>query len=108
MFTVKAIDPSGAEVIYATDRVRLDPGYNLHFVPTDSPITEEISRGTVYVMNEAGKTVAKYELGQEAQQSQLDANGDPIWPGLYTNADHSVTLTQPSAAVTQKQHQKKK
>lgn len=74
MLAVKHIQLSGHEEIYLTNRVSYQPNY----VPVntagvkgepcvwvdhgDAPSTS-IFGGTVFVMNELGKTVSRYDLG---------------------------------------------
>lgn len=80
MFTIKHLSPHGNESLYEAREVIFlpappSPGYsqpagtstvslsNFQFKPADSNAFEELSDGTVYVMNDAGSTVSKYDLG---------------------------------------------
>lgn len=73
MLTVKHIEPSGHESIHPAVRVSFQPRAQLEdkswaaqCVFIDTPKMETIalgSWGAIYVMNDAGKTVAKYDLG---------------------------------------------
>ena len=74
MLAVKHIQLSGHEEIYLTNRVSYEP----NFMPTntagvsgrpyvwldgaDKP-SQQLDGGTVFVMNEMGKTVTRYDLG---------------------------------------------
>ena len=74
MFTVKQIQNTGHEEIYAAQRVSYQPKWSppntagmmipCVFVHHASG-TEIIDGGTVYVMNDAGKTINRYDLGPE-------------------------------------------
>jgi hypothetical protein len=77
MLTLKVLQQNGNEyvreighVVYMADEElakelpqRKTP-YLLAFPPNPSGLPEEINEGSVYVMNEAGKTVASYNLGK--------------------------------------------
>ena len=69
MLTVRAINTMGDEVVYLTKQVNVkiqtSDSYttkHLYFVTDDEEI-ELSGKMVVYVMNENGKTVAKYRLG---------------------------------------------
>jgi len=69
MFTVKHTSPKWVDTVYSAARVRFDPASPDHSLPETvwlsggeeghiAPITD----GVVYVMNDAGATVSKYDL----------------------------------------------
>ena len=72
MMTIKHVARSGEEYVYATSHVNFVPTSALGLGST-TPDTlwhygsegdaQPITDGTVFVMNEHGKTVSKYELG---------------------------------------------
>lgn len=75
MMTIKHITLSGEEFIYATTHVNLVP-VAAREKPVGGPTTSDIvwhydadgrshplQGGTVFVMNEHGKTVARYDIG---------------------------------------------
>ncbi|MGE5510351.1 MAG: hypothetical protein ACM31O_03755 [Bacteroidota bacterium] len=78
MLTVKHIDADGLEHVYEAERVSFHPRKttdNAHLeIVTPSPafgrLTLRESAGTFYVMNEAGKTIAKYTLGARNETSR--------------------------------------
>lgn len=70
--TAKHIAQSGEEFIYATTHVNYVPSYTLGvgantppdtvwLYPSDAP-AQPLTGGTVYVMNEHGKTVGRYDM----------------------------------------------
>lgn len=77
MLTIKHITPMGNEALYEASEASYSPHaeprhFNLNYNPllasvwyADQPNAplREIRDGTVYVMNEKGSTVAKYDLG---------------------------------------------
>lgn len=82
MLTVKHLEVSGAEVVYSAEKVGFQPrsgpdgkpadpreggsGYSAAYVFIEDAKGERTplgNWGTFYVVNVAGKTVAKYELG---------------------------------------------
>jgi len=76
MLTVKHIRLSGEEALYETPTARYTPGPDEQKAgagSTNDPATVWITKrdgfdfpltgGTVFVMNEAGKTVARYDIG---------------------------------------------
>ncbi len=77
MMTVKHITLSGEEFVYPTSHVNFVPasavgqqGTNSEYKPKDAVWRYdadgrafELSGGTVFVMNEHGKTVARYDIG---------------------------------------------
>ena len=72
MLTMKVIFPSGVEIVEEVTRVIFDPGKrdggmtnrHVEYQEPKSAVTTHISEGTIYVMNENGKTVADYILGE--------------------------------------------
>lgn len=93
MFVLKHIHADGREDIIQSDNVRFDPG-----VPTwqsedgkcgatGTPptlwiaergfVTQPLTGGTVFVMNENGKTVARYDLGASPVPIIGDGLTDP-------------------------------
>jgi hypothetical protein len=76
MFTVKHQDLAGVEVIFSALEVAYVPSegvcapglppYNgaVTFTAPGNPHIEPVNQVIVYVMNEMGKTVAKYDLNQ--------------------------------------------
>lgn len=76
MMTVKHITLSGEEFIYPTTHVNYVPSKALGggadlppdtvwIYPADHP-AQPLTDGTVYVMNEHGKTVSRYELSTQS------------------------------------------
>lgn len=72
MLTVKHITLSGEEFIYATTHVNYVPGRakapqlsedGLWIYEGADERARELSGGTIFVMNERGSTVARYDLG---------------------------------------------
>lgn len=69
MLTVKHVEPTGHETIHEATDVssapadRFGEAVNRVFYTRANSEVEGITSGTVYVMNEAGKTVAVYRLG---------------------------------------------
>lgn len=74
MLTVKHIRLCGVEDIYETQECRYTPATNSQVLAaagqsqTDTPDTlwvdaGPLTGGTVFVMNEAGRTVSRYDLG---------------------------------------------
>jgi hypothetical protein len=84
MFTAKIIEPSGREKGLSVERwtfvpKRLDVIYDAEstltvdtefpcgvylYLDKDGTILEEILEGDVYIMNESGRTVSDYHLGE--------------------------------------------
>lgn len=69
MLTVRLIDPSGYEIVKEVRSVIYTPGVNVGpahvtIFNVNPANTEDINSGTVYVMNDNGKTVADYFLGE--------------------------------------------
>lgn len=70
MLSVKHISLSGSETILSATRVEYHPE-PVNGVPTQlarltvfgGPDQQELHGGTVFVMNEAGKTISRYDLG---------------------------------------------
>jgi hypothetical protein len=75
MFTVKHIGSFGQEELFQTPTFSYSPGINANEggVPTvyvergDSEL--DITGGMVFVMNDSGKTVARYKLGVSADDA---------------------------------------
>jgi hypothetical protein len=78
MFTIKHISPRGNEALYAATevsythapgaerlgRLASEPNGSVWFKsPTTDGLLAELQEGSVYVMNDKGATVAKYDLG---------------------------------------------
>lgn len=78
MFTIKHCTPLGNESVIETPEVTFSPYEEVRDVdPLTTPLTGsvyyirtgsggeqiELRSGTIYVMNDAGSTVAKYDLG---------------------------------------------
>jgi hypothetical protein len=71
MFTIKHIRLSGEEDLYTSPTARYSPGIDNG--TTGAPATvwytkadgfeHPLTGGTVFVMNDAGKTVARYDIG---------------------------------------------
>jgi hypothetical protein len=83
MMTVKLIEPSGHEQIYAVKSIATER--NLEYGPNavkvyawtycdDEPLRFG-SNGTLYVMNNAGQTIAKYWLGSGKTVAELERHG---------------------------------
>jgi hypothetical protein len=65
VFTVRHIDANGHESIREAKSITSNPGGGERIVTCRDAggIGESFTDGILYVMNEAGKTVAKYDLG---------------------------------------------
>ena len=71
MMTIKHCDPTGEEFVYPTTYVNYIPASLKACAPSSASIWRydeegrafEIATGSVYVMNEHGRTVARYTLG---------------------------------------------
>lgn len=63
MLTVRHIDRDGAESIRETKHVVVDHDAEQRLRLAFSDWDDEFTSGTIYVMNEMGRTVAKYDLG---------------------------------------------
>ena len=83
MLTVKHISLSGIETIYPASSVEFRPAATKDCAPASDSVlafTEqhyvvaELTGGTVFVMNEHGKTVSRYDLG--ASMVPMDHRGD--------------------------------
>lgn len=90
MMTVKHITPSGEEFIYPTTHVNYVPSdvfgegvdlppNTLWIYPVDHP-AQPITGGTVYVMNEHGKTVSRYDIPTQMIPAGLGAQMQPQRP----------------------------
>lgn len=72
MFTVKHTNPNFYETLYSCREVCYHPhddvaGPEAIFLYGGDAAMETLQFGTVYVMNENGATVSKYDLGSPAQ-----------------------------------------
>lgn len=77
MLTVKHIDPNGKETVFPALEVVYDPhhfgavaapegqGYIWYEAPQGAGVNHRLEDGTVYVMNAAGATVARYGLSHQ-------------------------------------------
>lgn len=110
MFTLKHIRLSGDEDLYTSATVRYSPGDDVRAVPPSPPtvwIEEKpgapgipLTGGTVFVMNDAGKTVARYDIGASMVPHEpigsggLGLTGDASAGGRYgsTGASYSARL----------------
>lgn len=72
MLTVRHVEQNGYEAVREVREVWLDPPahsddkpskYDLHAQPDGAEPPLHFASGTVFVMNSAGKTVARYDLG---------------------------------------------
>lgn len=71
MFSIKFIEPSGHEQIFEAEQVwanpAVEPGAHLVFVTPPNPPAEPKCFGSIgarlFVMNDKGKTIARYNLG---------------------------------------------
>jgi len=71
MFTIKLITHYGVELIQSSKYAMLRPGREsasgfpcLTFCSEITGQTEDMFEGDIYIMNEAGRTVADYHLGE--------------------------------------------
>lgn len=89
MLTVKHIKPSGCESIHLATEVRYDCGSGEDsiasaptiWIDTPSGDTQSVgSWGTFFVMNEAGKTVARYNLGGTVAPGPIVPGADRFPP----------------------------
>lgn len=82
MMTIKHVDARGQEYVYPTTHVNFVPADAKNCAPADSSLWRydedgrayEISTGRAYVMNEHGKTVARYELSTDKPPVDLGLN----------------------------------
>lgn len=101
MMTVKWCSPDGFEQIFpvhdikfidreCTGQIGRSPAsghvwFNRPAFKSDVPVMEHVYDGTVYLMNEAGKTVAKYELGGWPLENSHVAKGAIIGGAITTD-----------------------
>lgn len=76
MLTVKQVLSTGVEIVFEASRVNYVPsstaGGTLETLFTENPDRSQshsFLSGVYYVMNDAGSTVAKYDLGPEPQHA---------------------------------------
>lgn len=91
MLTIRIIEPSRHERILAIKEARFQPPLNpgptdeIHppalFLEMLNGDIQRINTGECFVMNEAGKTVAKFALWGDARVSAAEALAEP-WTGL--------------------------
>lgn len=86
MFSVRHIQPTGEECLYLAKQVRYTPanfqhspdsvGGTAEHVWLDFPDggTQAFAWGEFFVMNETGKTVARYDLGGWPEQNPRTGN----------------------------------
>jgi hypothetical protein len=105
MLTVKHIEVTGHENLYPATRVSYQPRtkhdaasdtageYSAACVFIDTPKGDTVplgSWGAFYIMNDAGKTVAKYDLGGwDTPPKNVTISG-----GTWTGASPTVTATR--------------
>jgi hypothetical protein len=94
MFTLKHINMVGVEELIECEHVRFEPGKpkwesddgrigesgtspTLWIVRRGAPHADPLTGGTVFVMNEAGKTVSRYDLGASPVPIVGDGLSDP-------------------------------
>lgn len=76
MMTIKHCDLSGEEFVYPTTHINFVPAAVKNCAPTTSSVWRydedgrayEIDSGSVFVMNEHGRTVARYNISANAPQ----------------------------------------
>lgn len=84
MLTVKHIAPDGKETVFPALEVTYDPfhftptpvgqsGYIWYEAPSGAGLNHRLEDGTVYVMNEAGATVARYVLSTAQPMTAAEA-----------------------------------
>lgn len=90
MFSVKVIHPSGSESVFQARHIILEPAsptlrkrvdfYDEHYEPINVGGLNYVEYGTVFVMNDNGKTVANYWLGSltEAENFSKPPTGAQI------------------------------
>jgi hypothetical protein len=91
MFTVKHISLTGSEEIHQSNACRFTP--ERHQLTSDQPPnspatvwidTGPLTGGTVFVMNDAGKTVSRYDLGGSmVPYSKTDGTASGLSVGVY-------------------------
>jgi hypothetical protein len=71
MLTIKIILPNGSQIVEETCKVYYDHGEkgegiddNVLYIEPKSTAQTRIREGEIYVMNENGKTIANYYLGE--------------------------------------------
>lgn len=76
MFTVKHTSPKWVDTVYSATRVRFDPAIGdlpetVWLSGGDEGHIPPITDGVVYVMNDSGATVSKYDLELKNQPPEL-------------------------------------
>jgi hypothetical protein len=105
MFTIKHIHLDGSEEIHEAKSVRFSPS-NIERLMTLAGDPNEphpdtlwvdgspLTGGTAFVMNEAGKTVSRYDLGaSNVPLSDTDVARTPNYRGLQGGLNRANTLT---------------
>lgn len=106
MLTVRYCDPDGGEVVFPVSSVQKSPrktgsstsphaDVTFDRLPGSGPGLLQVSSGCVYVMNDHGKTVAKYDLGPCGDVPWTAHATAPVFavtsgPGMHSSA--STTL----------------
>ena len=85
MLTIRTIHPSGSESVFQARHIIVEPPgparrrvsfYDEAFEPVHVAGLPYVEYGTVYAMNESGRTVATYDLNEpERAQTQTSGQG---------------------------------
>lgn len=101
MLTVKVIHPDGIQEIFPVVEVKATPristtaalqGMDVYFERGGTKGLCQVSAGSVFVMNDSGKTVARYDLGNAAdEKAPMGAIARNASAGIGTFASNSIT-----------------
>lgn len=96
MFTLKHISIRGEERLYRADSVHFTPGVETAhcrsistFKFINDGVEESLAGGTIFAMNENGKTVARYDLGASPVPIFGDGLSDHRPKGLVATEHHT-------------------
>jgi hypothetical protein len=89
MMTIKHVDLHGEEFVYPTTHINFVPASAKNCAPASDSLwrydeegrASEITDGRAYVMNEHGKTVARYDLSDISLAKLAQPTGRPIGSG---------------------------
>jgi hypothetical protein len=111
MLTVKHIRIGGDEDILAASGVRFTPSCGAYdetsaqYIPAtlwvrDGADERPLTGGTIFVMNDSGKTVSRYDLGASPVPFVGDGLADTRCPGYHHSGEQSLGLSAPRAPRT--------
>lgn len=93
MMTIKHISISGEERLFEAKSVRLSSNETPETVWFTTPDgkQEPLTGGTVYVMNDNGKTVSRFDIGASPEPSITLGNSGATWNATRQNPLTSLT-----------------